>query len=249
MDDVNVVYDKLRNLYSKETSLDSLTKGEAIEGLVRKLLSEIVEPFLEDENVAIFNRRFDGRISLGRGKEIIFEIKLGYLPGFELLKISNYFYNLDTQFKKPMFLFIAYGLSDSGIDVLKKLREKRFPLSFIDFENLIELHKFVRYNIIAPDSHVLKIRKKFFLEALLENNILTEPSFKKANSMATNRFEDSQSTKIVCSKASYDNNSYFKEHYDERLDKLEYLARSLLDEIRNLKEQSEIEKNRKTSER
>jgi len=237
-----MVYDKLRDLYSKKSSLDSLTKGVAIEDIVRKLLRDIVDPFPENENAAFFNRRFDGLISLGRGVDIIFEIKLGTLPDFELQRLMNYFF--DIKLGRKLVLFIAYGLNNTGKSILNKFKEKGLPISFIDFENLIELHKFVKYNIRADNSRILKVKKKYFLEELLkESNIIDESSFNIANLQATKRFEKFSKNRV----SNYSEQStvvepVFEEYYNERLEKLEHLAKELLDEIHALKEQSEREK-------
>jgi hypothetical protein len=257
LEDNNTVYDKLRDLYSKKSSLDSLTKGVAIEDIVRKLLRDIVDPFPENEDAAFFNRRFDGLISLGRGIDIIFEIKLGTLPDFELQRLMNYFF--DIKLGRKLVLFIAYGLSSNGKSIFNKFKEKGLPISFIDFENLIELHKFVRYNIRADNSRILKVKKKYFLEELLkESNILNESFFNAANINAVHRFEESSAIKLAPTSAlktklatSYTDSFAFetalKEEYDKRLEKLEHLARNLMEEIQALRELSEKEKLRQGS--
>jgi hypothetical protein len=160
----------------------------------------------------------------------------------------GYIYDQNTT--KSLFLFIAYGISNKGKEFLEDLKEKGVSVSFIDFENLIALHKFVRNSgsFKVDNSWELKAKKQYFLEDLLGHSVINEPLFVKADSKAISCFEESRQSdlQIIETSSRREKAEIFlrEEDYQRRLDKLEFLARSLLNEIQALKQQAEEEKHR-----
>jgi hypothetical protein len=229
-------YNELRSLYSKvDTKQDSISKGIATEKIVNELLCDIVKPYRQDINFSTGDRRFDGRIVLGQTRSILYEIELGVLPKFKYYRILNDV-SRGKFFGKNFFLIIAYKFAEDDKTKMEELIDNSYrydsPVSFMDYETLIELHEFVS-RIESENEQELKFIKKLFLERLFQTAAIIDKSCfltalsnaKERASIKFNKSEPALSQNVIVQSSKY----------DERLDRLEQIARNLLEEIQALK--------------
>jgi hypothetical protein len=228
------MYAELRDLYSKESAFDSISKGLAIENIIRTLLSDITTPLLQYAEATFYNYRFDGVITLERGSDILYEIELGYLPEYKFNGLIKKLFELNIQ-TRFFVLLIAYGFSDEEKMLAEKWsQESHFFISFLDYETLIALHQFVTTKIQSESNKGLRVKKKYFLKYLLEDNrTITQSEFEKAL-QDTERFLNRSKQEPI-----EQHQKGLSQEYDQRLENLEEMARKLLFEIQALKRTKE----------
>ena len=247
--DKETTYERLRILgSSSEPSLDSISRGHAIEEAVNSLLASITKPFSRTLNVTIGKYQFDGEIAISRGKTILYEVSFGRLSEFRYEKFisaasSAYF------FKKAYFLMIVNDLSKTNVMGLRKLAQSLTSgrrVCFIDYETLISLDKFVWKMESENSDKDLKLVKRLFLEELFQSDVIvSEPCFRNALSHALNQYAyKNQSVQRVY----LEDRSIAQAHsltlspekaslYGQRLDELENTVHQLLSQIRSMREE------------
>lgn len=242
-------YERLRILgSSSEPSLDSISRGHAIEEAVNSLLASITKPFSQILNVTIGKYQFDGEIALSRGKTILYEVSFGRLSEFRYEKFIDAARGARF-FKKAYFLMIANDLSKTDVTDLRKSVHSLTPgrrVCFIDYETLISLDKFAWKMEAENSDKDLKLVKRSFLEELFESDIIvSEQSFINALSNALNQYayekqnvprrylEDQSNAHADSSTFSIEKASLF----GQRLDELENTMQKLLSQIRSIREE------------
>lgn len=238
MEQWEIKYDELRNLYSKvDTKLDSIGKGIATERIINDLLRDIAKPYKIDLNITLGKSEFDGRIALGPAKNILYEIELGVLPKFKYYRILSDIPKAHFP-GKTYFLIIAYRFSQDDKIRIEELTHSVYQtyasVSFMDYETLIALHKFAP-KINANDEQELKLKKRLFLERLFQSTaMVTQSYFSGAISYAEERLLNkySASKPITTQQALIIQSG----RYVERIEKLERITRELLNEIQALKD-------------
>jgi hypothetical protein len=187
-----MTYERLRKLSSSsEPSLDSISRGQAIEEAVNSLLASITKPFSRTLDVTVGKYRFDGEIAMTRGKTILYDVSFGRLSAF---RYEKFIYAASSAFffKKAYFLMIANDLSKTDVMPLKELAQGLTSgrrVCFIDYETLISLDKFVLKMESENSDKDLKLVKRLFLEELFQSDVIvSEPCFSSALSRALNQY-------------------------------------------------------------
>ncbi|MGD6933341.1 MAG: hypothetical protein ACQCN5_03955 [Candidatus Bathyarchaeia archaeon] len=238
MEDVDILYDKLRN-FSKISNQDSVSKGIVTEKIVNQLIGDIVEPFKQNTRENFDNIEFDGEVTLSpKTKRLFYEIKLGTIPHFMvsriLEKVSNLNYNRNT-----FFLIIADNfpqMDQDYISSLIKFKEiKNGRIAFIDYTTLIALHQFsIKLNNEYKEDKRFKL---CFLQRLFaENLFISKDSFQNAFDFSKNIFPAQPSAQVVQVEV-IEPRSLNQNYYEERINRLEDLALSLLEEVRKFKKE------------
>ena len=239
MENSELLYDKLRDLYSKEgTRQDSISKGLAIEKIVNRLMADVVSPYDLKLDMVYGKNRFDGGVSLGRGKILLYEIYLGSIPWFDYNLIFETIMGIHF-LRRTYLLNIAYSFSEQDRiriqELVNRIRTSSIKVCFVDYETLMTLHKFSN-RIHKEDSGDTRKAKVLFLEKLFESSGLVSSSiFEDALVYA----EDHYSFEVGSARAEYSQSVILEEPLvaEERLGKLEEMAQNLLDKIRELKDE------------
>lgn len=171
-------YEELMSLNSKKEQMDSLDRGKKIEEITLSLLSEIFEPFSLKRDVYKFGRKFDGSISLSR-KTIFFEIKIGFLADFELKRIQQINLIISGLYMRNYILYILPTVSKINDYFLKEANAYSNTTTFIDFNNLIELHRFVNERF-RENEPALEEKRLFFEFLFKENRVIEKKAFESA---------------------------------------------------------------------
>lgn len=233
------MYDRLRGLYSKEeTKQDSISKGLAIEKIVNRLMADVVSPYAPKLDMTYGTNRFDGGVSLGRGKTLLYEIHLGSIPWFSYSHIFEAIMDAHLV-RRTYILNIAYSFSEQDRkkieELIHRIRTASTKVCFIDYETLMALHKFSN-RIDKEDIGDLRKVKVLFLEKLfMSSGLISSSIFEGALAYA----EDRYSSEVESAKAKHPQTVVLEEPLvaEERLRRLEEMAQNLLYEIRGLKDE------------
>jgi hypothetical protein len=176
-------YERLRSLYlRKDTSLDAFSIGAEIEIVVAGLFKEIAFPLLVESQPRLVDYAFDLRLELGRSEFSFVETLGRNLSIVKLNRLYETGKQLTTSFPTASFhlVAVAKGLEDQDRSFLNRMRsnlsESRTTFTYIHYEILIALHKFLSESLKARDVESRSF-KRMFLGNLFQNTELKESDF------------------------------------------------------------------------
>jgi len=162
--------------------------------LISVLIAEIVSPYKQESQVKIGKHVLDGRVKIGRGRSILYEIFVGNLSAFRYDSLLDL---VDSMYlpRRTYFLVIARSFSEKDKERIHNLTrmiemKKVKKMCFLDYEVLISLHRYcsdIDFSSLRED---LKTLKRLFLENLFEYSpIVHEESFERVLIYARQQYD------------------------------------------------------------
>jgi hypothetical protein len=174
-------YDKLRSLYTgKDPKLDAFSVGVQLQQTILPIFKDIADPFPLNAEVRILGYDFDLRFDLTSSRVVLVEVLGGNLTESKMYYLSDIAPSLSSLSPSSSFNFVMVGkgLKDNDRPLFDKIWEKllktRVRLSLINFETLIELHKFSLSLKGKTRRGDLRRFKRLFLTNVFETPIVSD---------------------------------------------------------------------------